>query len=219
MFVNSKKDMIKLILLSFIILFGCSNNLQKYYFKFCSPSNELSQSLIDTSITFKIRLNRDIRFKKYKELIEKAEACYPPIDEELLHFEQNQDRILENDYLWWYSKSDGVKLPYTITNSAINYYINLIKKYQQGKFEEAGTLEMKKAEFNYSAKVNSYASLILEDKRYSNVYVVELSIKWKNICGMLCGTWFSKNRLVIFSKDDFKLLGIIGDGKTSFLIS
>ena len=78
---------------------------------------------------------------------------------------------------------------------------------------------MKLARFKYSAKVHSYSSIVYDESKYENVYVVELKLKWTNICNPLCGTFFDKNRLVIFSEEDFSILGIIGDGDTNYAVS
>jgi len=213
------KIMNKIFILLIFFIYGCSNNLEKYYFDYSEFAQEFPANLIDTSSVFTIKINRDIRFKTWKKLIEKAESCFPPVEEVLKHYKY-KDNIKDFDKnLWWYKKSDGVNIPYAITYSSVNYYINLINNFKKGKFKESGTAEMKFARFTYSAKVHSYSSIVYNESKYENIYVVELKLRWKNNCGPLCATSFDKNRLVIFREDDFKLLGIIGDGKTNYVVS
>ena len=207
----------------FVIIFfslGCYNLLRDYYFDNLDISRNLPESIIDTSKYYYLKIERDIKFKEKKELIEKAESCYPPAKEVLkMHGNKIKTDIITKN-IWWFREACGIKLPYALTNLSIQYYLDIFNKYKK----EANNFKKDKSpspylSLKYTANVDYYPSVIYNSKEYFKVYVVELNLKWSGVSGGWSALSFSKKRLVIFSKENLKLLGIIGDGYTRYGIS
>ena len=194
-------------------------NFDGYYFDYYALSSELPQSLVDTSSLFKINIRRDTHHDEWKLLIEKAEACFPPeIDILESYFFTEPDSVHEES-LWWCDIFDGIRIPYCITGSSVAYYTELIKSFQSGDFSGAGIFVFQSASVEYEASVTFYDSIILGNESYTEVYVVKQKLKWNDYCGNMGALWTIIERLLIFEKNGYKLIGVIGDGYPMVVVS
>ncbi len=214
----------------FIFLFtGCnelpeepqeeSENIAGYYFDYDALSSELPQWVVDTTGSFQITVHRNTYHDEWKQLIEKAEACFPPENDiKAAYFFTPPDSV-HKEPLWWCDVFDGVRIPYGITGSSVAYYIDLIKDFQAGDFSQTGFYVFVSASVVYEASVIFYDSVMIGEKTYKEVYVVEQKLKWNDYLGNTGALMFLLERMVIFEKNSFKLIGVIGDGYPMVVVS
>ena len=214
------------VLLLFLLLFSNSQKTQNesakltdYYYNNFFSSSELPQKLIDTTGSFTILIERKAISQKSKRILYKAETLFPPKSEIVKHKRRAKIDTFNSEPLWWYDTFDRVRLPYALTGSSVNYYIQLIRKFRKNKLMGIKSTKMITASFEYNATVSKYESFIFENKNYQNVYVVIMELDWKHFCGSLCALMFSKKRIMIFDGKSFELLGIIGDGIPVVVVS
>jgi len=71
-------------------------------------------------------------------LIEKAESFFP--SESVFEYQDNYNP--NGEPCWWSGDFDGVRIPYAVTGSSVEYYVSLIRYFQKGEFNVAGTIQM-----------------------------------------------------------------------------
>ncbi len=182
-----------------------------------SCSDNPTDSSENEFYTKSIERTADNEFEQ--ELIEKAEAEYPPRDSVLAAvFPWQHDLIPETEY-WWYSRFDGVYLPFAITIDAISYYENFIDSLASKEQDDF----YKTADFEYEAQVSFHTSINIYELGYTNptsehllgsfeeVYVVEMSLGFRYDCGDDCLLSTGKKRVVVFDNNG-TLLEIFYDG-------
>lgn len=162
-----------------------------------------------------------------QELIEKAEAEYPPRDSVLAAvFPWQHDMIPETEY-WWYSRYEGVYLPYALTTDAIEYYERFIDSLAAKEEQDD---YYKTAEFEYEAEVSFHDSFKIYEQGYTNptpeqllgsfeeVYVVEMTLGFRFECFVHCLLGAGKSRVVVFDRDG-NLLKIFYDGASPQIVA
>ncbi len=203
-----------------LLLMDCETNLTSldeldgYYFNFNVLEQALPDALIDTSTVFRINLERSVLYPNERRLIEKAEAFFPPESV----FENQDDYNPNGEPRWWYGDFDGIRIPYAITGSSVDYYVSLIRYFQKGEFDAAGTIRMQSASVTYTSAAKHYDSFIFGNERFTDVYVVSQELKWKNYCGILCALWFTKTRMIVFDSNE-NVIAVFGDGSTIVIVS
>jgi len=212
-------------ILAATILSGCAkptkvlNPFDEYYFDYSSSLSDLPDTVVDTSGSYTIIIERNTNRAFHEEIIAKAEACFPPEYQIIDPQDRDKLNIPSGESLWWGGSFDGVRIPFAITGSAVEYYTRLIQLYKEGKFEEAGTIENISASFTYKVSVTHYNGFVYDNHNYGRVHVVQQELSWSNYCGMLCALWFTRERLIIFDAKDSALLGVIGDGHGRIVVS
>ena len=176
----------------------------------CEKENE---GELERVYTKSIERNFSNEFEK--NLIEKAEAYYPPRDSVVQA--ANSQMEIPDSLHWYYSGFDGVFIPYAITHDAIEYYSSLIDEFNQDK---SGNFFLV-AELDYSASVsfhdnyqspseNSRGETVVPQE-FESVYVVELILEWHQYCGPVCAMWINKDRIAVFDESG-QLLEVFLDG-------
>jgi hypothetical protein len=194
------------------ILFGCSSET-------VGPTDE------EERFTKSIERLTSNDFEK--SLIEKAELAYLPRDSVIKDLEEEWpfiiDDLPETGY-WYWRYFDGVKLPYSITIHAIDYYVEFIRNLQQDDEQEF----YKNASFEYEAFVTYESYIEIYElghqpspeyflDSFENVYVVNMSMIFRYECFIHCFLSSGKDRLVIFDTDG-NMLGIYYDGITPSIV-
>jgi hypothetical protein len=182
-----------------------------------SCNKETKEPEIETSYTKSIERISSNDFEK--NLIEIAENTYPARMEVLAAAVFSNIQIPDSAY-WYYNSFDGIYIPYAITAGAIDYYSALIDDLNAGRVNSIFVT----ASFEYKADVefkNNYS--ISENEKtgpdlYSEVYVVNMNLKWENYCGSLCAMWISKKRTVVFNQAG-ELLKVYFDGAEPVAVS
>ena len=195
--------------------------LEGYYLNTTAIEPEMPMFLEDTIGDFTFRIFRDHYHwsDRHHRLVEKAESLFPPSDSIMSLQNYNVDEIPANESLWWYSTFDGVRIPYAITWEAVEYYLTLLDYYEEGLFEEAGTIDVSRADFNYETTVTQYDSFQILNYSFGRVYVVTQLLEWDSYCGPLCALFLTARRSVIIDFETEQVLGVFGDGPCLVMVS
>jgi hypothetical protein len=177
-----------------------TNPLKEYYFDTTAVSIDLPQKLIDTAGSFTIEVTRNIGYSQAKRLTLKAESFFPPDSVIPLYFGPSST----TESRWWFETFDGTRLPYAITGSAIEYYINRIRWFQQN------VSYMSSAYFKYNSTFDYYENCVVGNIKYEQVFVVEQEMEWMQYCGPLCAMGFHKKRIILFDNNE-NIIAVIGD--------
>lgn len=165
---------------------------------------------------YDIILERYVDNPTEERLLKLAESVYAATDivlqaAEEAHF-KDDIRDATGPY-WWTSRFDGVRLPYSITGRAIDYYLGLIKEFEEGDFTRTNGITMKKAELFYMARVEQEDSYRYKGRLLKDVYVVRMELRWSNYCGGECALYSKKERIILFNIHG-NVIGVTGDGNT-----
>lgn len=188
----------------------------------CIKENEDdNQNEIERSYTKSIERISASDFES--DLIDQAEKYYPPREDVVSAAEWSGMEIPETKY-WYYSNFDGVKIPFAITEDAINYYSDLIDEFN----ENPDDVFFYMASFEYKAEVIFYENYVspeadsqgqaTEPESFDSVYVIKMTLVWEDYCGSLCAAWINKNRIVVFNESG-ELLKVYLDGVTPVMVS
>lgn len=191
------------------------NILDQYYYHLDTSSVELPQSLVDTTGAFRVMIHRDIKYNHLKNLIEKAEAFYPPKNN--IKSENTKLDTTAAENLWWYDTWGKARLPYTITKSSINFYSNLLYTYKK-LFNSDKKSNVKSATLSYTASVIQFDSIIMGKNKYKKVKIVNQVLKWHSYTSPLSSLGFTKRRQVVFDKNE-NIIAVIGDGIPIVIVS
>ncbi len=145
-----------------------------------------------------------------ERMISAAEAATPPKADVLAA--AKLDPAPADPKLWWSSETLGIKIPFAITAEAIAYYASLVDGY--GKQTVTRFIEPS-SELNYQAIVTKEATVELDGKKFSDVYLVTMKLNFSEnfAASDTTGMMFTKERKVVLDKDG-KVLHISGDGET-----
>ncbi len=113
------------------------------------------------------------------------------------------------DSLWVAEEHGDLKIPYTLTASAVRYYIDLMKRYE--KKDETLDSIPKNAKLTYKADMHGPSTFIINGELYENVKVVTLELSWSTYTNALNAGGFSIVKFVIFDREK-NILGVFGDG-------
>jgi hypothetical protein len=156
-----------------------------------------------------------------ERILRVAESTYPSPDVILQDIQPWYPELPPNpnhEALWWYDSFDGVRIPYAITRGSLAYYQGLTEAFRAGDFSAVGNYPLVSSSLEYSAVISRRSNYVREGTPYGDVYVVEIELSWSDICGNLCGLWFSKKRVVILDLDG-TLRAVFGDGETTIMVS
>jgi hypothetical protein len=185
------------------------NPLNSYYYDTNAVTIELPVLLIDTAgSSFTLEVTRQVGYEPAKRLTEKAESFFPP--DSMVNELGFIDTSAIAESLWWYEELDGTRVPYAITGSAIEYYINRIRWYRQN------TSSMISAYFKYNSTFEYYYDCIVGNTKYEEVFIVVQEMQWMQYCGPLCAMGFTRKRIIIFDKNE-DIIAIIGDSRGAWI--
>jgi len=114
---------------------------------------------------------------------------------------------------WSYVSFDGVWIPCAATASAVEYYFNLLKAFEQGDFSQTDGLTIERCRLRYSAVIDHHKWFDFEGRHFPECYVARLELQWAYICGADCSLAFVKQRMVVMSPAG-SVLGVYWDGPT-----
>ena len=197
------------------------------FFISCNSKNiptEPDQKEIEREFTKSIERVFTNNFER--DLIFNAESIYPNRDSVLVHISSYIPQYsIPDSNLWFYEVFEGVLIPFAVASKAISYYNYLIDSlsanngynfFITANYEYRAGIEFKE---NYTFEgEDPITGEPLPTVSFENVYVVEMSLKWEDYCGMECGLWFFHKRIVVF--DEFgNLLSVFFDGPIPIAVS
>ncbi|PYS87193.1 MAG: hypothetical protein DMF70_01030 [Acidobacteria bacterium] len=154
--------------------------------------------------SYKIKIDRSFKTVAEAAMLKKAEAVYGPqfryIDAMRSSPEQWADNLPDEiTPLWGSPGNDNVQVTDVITASGIKYYYGIsISSRAHQQFRNV--FQMMSTSLEYTASVKHYDEWEHAYTKYRDVYVADLNLEWKSICGGLCGIGFTRNKLVVFDK-------------------
>lgn len=157
-----------------------------------------------------IRIQRDAGSEGDEKLIAAAEKSQPDPSALLEAMRKESADANPQPGQWWNKEVRGVRIPYAITDGAVEYYSDLVKGYGAQKlvrYAQPGS------SFTYQAKVAKHASYEVDGKNLTNVFVVTLSLSFqqKFTATVADAFGFEKERVVVFDENG-KVIHIRGDG-------
>ncbi len=136
----------------------------------------------------------------------------------------NDSQIIESpDNLWWYSKLNGIQIPFAITGKAVQYYENLVNTYAK---QNSTNTNKTGSHLTYTASVQSVEKTNKQDDSaqasppstdFEDIYIVTMQLKFSICLGDGNGISFSKERKVTLNPDG-KVLKVTGDAPTTTAI-
>ena len=111
---------------------------------------------------------------------------------------------------WWCVDTDGIRVARSVTGDAVRYYLGLSSSLREGR--PTITIPLKRSNFTYDASVSQQESFVDETgHEHHDLFVVTLSLRWSDYCGLLCAHSFSKSRTVVVARNG-SVLSVSGDG-------
>jgi len=156
-----------------------------------------------------ISIVREAENETAKNMIAAAEAAAPPV--EALNAAK-EEHGSDNDTNWAHKEELGILIPYAITSEAVDYFTELVGKFQEQSVERY--IEPS-SHFSYRASVTFHENFTLNDTNLANVHVVTLWMEFSQnfATTMTEGMFFSKERTVILDEEGH-VVHIDGDGDT-----
>ncbi|MDX9974833.1 MAG: hypothetical protein RBU21_17735 [FCB group bacterium] len=181
----------------------------------CAASLAGCPSELATRLRYDVHINRHFDTLLERDLILVAENTYPDPEDvvELYPLGTNPEDLPEN--VWWYYGYFGsdTRYPYAITADAIEYYKQKVLEDRANAVPEPDLWEAHSEDFRYTATVKYFATFNGEEgETFSDVYVVTMSLNWRESCGPLCGGGFYQDREVVLTPSG-EVLQVLGDGE------
>lgn len=87
-----------------------------------------------------------------------------------------------------------------VTTEAVLYYYNISHalRNKEGKLKE-NSFTFLSSSLKYEASLKKMDLYERGDRRFSNVYVANMTLTWTQVCGSLCGSGFTRNKIVVMS--------------------
>ena len=183
-----------------------------YYIDSTAIYNNIPEFLEDTVGVFTFLINREYSNKKQRRVLETVESLFPPADSILKSDKLDESKLQINESLWWSDHHGRVRIPYSITWSAVKYYWDLIELHDSGSFDQAYAFHFRKALFKYEAIIKYYESFETIKKKYNRVYVVTQRLGLNVNCGPYCRWGFSARRLVVIDGENEEVIAVFDDG-------
>jgi hypothetical protein len=166
-----------------------------------------------------ILIKREYRSPDEERLLAKAESLYKnpdTIEPELL----KQWRYIAEEYVvlpdgqpkWWTGTTDTILATELVTTEAVLYYYNISQALgnKEGRLKE-NSFTFSSSSLKYEASIKKMDLYERADRRFSNVYVANMTLTWAQICGGLCGSGFTRNKIVVMSPSGEILEMILDD--------
>lgn len=166
-------------------------------------------------------IKRDFTSTFEEGLVKQAETYYPSRDSVVaaaVAAGQSADEIPDEKY-WWYRVQKGIKVPYSLTTEAIDYFSGLVDSAQR---EAEPNCMNRRFLVRYTASVSYKEKFVVynygEDTAYNDVYVVMMRLSWDSeafddVLHWTTGYHDYRERLVVFDKEG-QLLDVYFDGQT-----
>lgn len=143
-----------------------------------------------------------------EQLLDKAESLYKnpeTVETDLL----GRWRDIGNSYFvlpadepfWWSISSDGILSTEVVTGEAVRYYLRTIAllKINDGRVKD-GSTQYISASLKYESSIEKRQYFERSGKTFTNVYVANMILTWRQVCGMRCGRGFTRNKLIVMNE-------------------
>jgi hypothetical protein len=154
---------------------------------------------------YQVLIKREYGSPEEERLLAKAESVYKnpqAVEPELLR----QWRYIADDYSvlpegepkWWTGRSDGTLATELVTTGAVLYYYNLSQDFRNnaGRLKD-GSFQFIGSTLKYEASIKKMDVYERAGRSFSDVYVANMTLTWGQVCGGLCGSGFTRNKIVV----------------------
>jgi len=156
---------------------------------------------------YAILIKREYGSPDEDKLLAKAETLYKnpePIELELL----KQWRYIAEPYVlipdgepkWWTGSVDTILAAELVSTGAVLYYYNISQtlRSNEGKLKEK-SFQFLSSNLKYEASIKKMDVYERSGKSFNNVFVANMTLTWGQVCGGLCGSGFTRNKVVVMS--------------------
>ena len=154
-----------------------------------------------------ILINRQYGSPDEGKLLAKAESLYTnpePVEREFLkEWRYNADKSVvfpDGQPRWWAGTSDTILATELVTTEAVLYYYNISHalRNKEGKLKE-NSFTFSSSNLKYEASIKRVAVYERAGRTFNDVYVANMTLTWSQVCGSLCGSGFTRNKIVVMS--------------------
>lgn len=157
-------------------------------------------------VKHKILIQREFRSPDEERLLAKAEALYKnpdTIEPELLQVWRfiGEDVVFpDGEPKWWAGPMETILATELVTTEAVLYYYNISHalRNKEGKLKE-NSFTFLSSGLKYEASIKKMDLYERGDRRFNNVYIANMTLTWAQVCGSLCGSGFTRNKIVVIS--------------------
>ena len=161
----------------------------------------------DAKDKHKIEINRTYATPDEDRLLARAEAVYGPrrgfednLFKQWRFYSQGAAELPNSVPAWWSGRFDTVLSTQTVTTSAVLYYYELSLQLRANDDRvKPDSFQFSSTELKYTASIEPVATYTRSGKTFKNVYIAEMILTWGQVCGLLCGYGFTRNKVVALS--------------------
>lgn len=174
-----------------------------------------------------ILIKREYSSPAEGKLLAKAESVYKNpegVERELLknwsYFADKDVVIPAGEPKWWNGRIQTILATDLVTTEAVLYYYNISHELRRkgGKLNE-NSFRFLDTGLEYAASIKKMDVYERAGKSFSDVYVANMTLTWAQVCGNLCGSGFTRNKIVVMSPSGEILAMFVDDpaNRTSWI--
>lgn len=156
---------------------------------------------------YPILIKREYGSADEEKLLAKAESLYKNpqiIESDLLrqwrYIAQMSVVFPHGEPKWWTGSVENILATELVTTAAVLYYYNISHalRNKEGKLKE-NSFKFSSSSLKYEASIKKMDVYERAGRSFSNVYVANMTLTWAQVCGSLCGSGFTRNKIVVMS--------------------
>ncbi len=141
------------------------------------------------------------------KLLAKAETLYKNpdrVDLELLkQWRYNAEPYVilpDGEPKWWSGPVSTILAAELVSTGAVLYYYNISQALRSNDGKVNGnSFRFLSSNLKYEASIKKMDVYERSGKSFNNVYVANMTLTWGQVCGRLCGSGFTRNKIVVMS--------------------
>jgi len=154
-----------------------------------------------------ILIKREYRSRDDEKLLAKAEALYKnpePVERQLLkewrYIAEPYVLLPDGEPRWWTGPIGTILAADLVSTGAVLYYYNISKALRSNDGKVNGnSWKFLSSNLKYEASIKKMDVYERSGKSFKNVYVANMTLTWGQVCGRLCGSGFTRNKIVVMS--------------------
>lgn len=157
---------------------------------------------------YPILIKREYSSPDEEKLLAKAEALYKnpeKVEAELLtqwgYIAQESVILPDGKPKWWSGSFSTILATDVVTTEAVLYYYNISHAFRNNQGYVNGNLfKFLSSSLKYDASIKKMDVYERAGRSFRNVYVANMTLTWGQVCGGLCGSGFTRNKIVVMSQ-------------------
>lgn len=156
---------------------------------------------------YSILIKREYGSAQEEKLLLKAEALYrnpDSVDLKLLkdwrYIADKYIALPDGEPKWWTASTKPILGAELVTTEAVLYYYNITQtlRNNDGKVKE-DSFKFSTASLKYESSIRKMDMYERGGKTFRDVYIANMTLTWAQLCGMLCGSGFTRNKVVVMT--------------------